>query len=580
MFVVTDPTKISHISLPESPIYKVVWKTDYEEQVFVNLISRGVFNLSELIESNGEYFSLWVNIENIPWKLSVYEVSADIILQSAIFYDWVDKCWIPEQDLKSPQNNWNSEPFATNNFRWNGWNYVMFDMESESNFLVEYTNPEQVLNIILEWVLWLYKQDPKIISDHFIDSEMAGSNFWKRVKEQCWKLLQLYKWESWEQLFYSQAKKAKFSWELTNLYNNFISNITLIHEIFQKDLDALPTFVALNKDRAKRELIALEERKKVITDFLNTWTDIEKVGITIDPSKTSYITLPDNAIHYMIHDPNITSDEFLPEEELEEHIEQSLIQAEESMFAGLVCQWILNFSQVIKQNEKYYSLFLDDTQLAEKLLYDEILADICLFQLLIEYTPEVWPPDRKMVFGDDSESKTHPISAHNCIVSQRGTYSIFDIDGIIWHKYNKNTLLRAFVDNIMYLIDCNYLDLNTLIAHGKGTSKSFTLRIINRVQEFLERYSDPMGKTLFFKQCKKSWVTETQKDSEEMYDTFISNLRLIHKTFTEDESCVLRYIVEDSDFLNEVQNFLQRYLQSGFSLEIERFKKILDQKWK
>ena len=307
-------------------------------------------------------------------------------------------------------------------------------------------------------------------------------------------------------------------------------------------------------------------------DIINTCKIIwDRTNKTIDPTKICYIWVPDTVVAYEIHSPNPETDS---PELLEDILEESMNKSQESMLAWFLCQWILNVSQVCKRGGSYFSLEIWDKNITELLSFDEIFADICLFQVLIEWSASE-PSDRRLGLTDDITSERSKISSHNCTISKRGTYSIFDVVTHIEQVYDRESLLQTFVENIMYLQDLNVLDTYRMIVHSIWISNKSIQRIINRVSLFLERYDNTAWKDLFYSQCIKSELFEDNREIDDAYTNFISNLKLILTTFSKDINCISRHMLRPS-FLEKIKTKLQTYLDSKFESDYKLAHQILE----
>lgn len=260
-----DPTKISHISLPIKDIYNITKSP--EEQMFVSLLSRPVFNVADVIREDWEFYSIWIDLNKVIWKLSIHEVIADILLQWVLFLKYADRCFIPGEDYHLGVS-WSPIPFNTNNFKTSEQNYYIFDLEGE--WLLEiFSNKEELLEVMLDEFLWMFWQDQCIIADQFLEKELTWKIFWVRILDRCKQLLEIYWFENGEKFFTLQVEKSKLDTNIDELYENFIKNVELISRIFEEDPEALDNYISHDKNRAKRELNALKERQVVLENLLN-----------------------------------------------------------------------------------------------------------------------------------------------------------------------------------------------------------------------------------------------------------------------------------------------------------------------
>ncbi len=113
----TDPTKISHISLPEKTPHYLL-KANIPIEMLIALVSRSVFNVCEIVENEeGDFVSLELPLEKIQTKLTFTEVTAEVALQHILFdKKYCDRSFMPDTDRQGKNDN---DTFtASVNMRW------------------------------------------------------------------------------------------------------------------------------------------------------------------------------------------------------------------------------------------------------------------------------------------------------------------------------------------------------------------------------------------------------------------------------------------------------------------------------
>lgn len=269
-----------------------------------------------------------------------------------------------------------------------------------------------------------------------------------------------------------------------------------------------------------------------------------------DPTKVSYLVPPEWQI-------NFKKSYIFEWQKFDPSIE---------ILISLICNWILNVSQVIMTDEyEVTSIPINPEKVEEKLSYQEVLADIVLYQLLS------WDYDRDILLSSNNIS-WNKICFHNCDISS-SSYSIFDICDF-WPEITEDEVFYLIFEIIRSLYDNDFLDNinffdeiflspeeNDFVSIWK---QGFFQRMLSKVDEFLERYDNEDWKKLFLRQKAKSLnfkntpsYIKKEKDiwfdeDLERYNNLIFSLKSIKSIISWDNirNKALEYLGSDIDFIN------------------------------
>lgn len=227
------------------------------------------------------------------------------------------------------------------------------------------------------------------------------------------------------------------------------------------------------------------------------------------------------------------------------------------ILVSLLVRWIVNISEIVRIKGKAYSLAQPLNMGHEKLWIEEILADICLIEVLTGNSG-----DRSIVpFSNDVRNQHgEHVTGNNCRVYHDGTYSVFDIDSLEFRKLWENDVLYEFYLALsrMYGVE-DMPQKSSFLLYYELPSEKFWNRVANRVKLFLERYDCEDGEKLFLRQIAhassdyRSVTPETLKklegkedvwftEDEELYKNFIYLLHSIYSIFSQNSYVLSEYI--------------------------------------
>jgi len=267
------------------------------------------------------------------------------------------------------------------------------------------------------------------------------------------------------------------------------------------------------------------EKFKLPQDVIDACREIwDKVCKASDPTKISHIWVP-NRRKYKLD-----------------------TKYEDEIIISLIFRWIINVCEVVQDWENNtFSIPINPEQVEERLEYNEIIADILLYQVLS------WCQDRKLIYQDDYRSDFwEHIWPHNCRIFPQGTYSIFDI---VWTfpKIPRNQVEAVFYYELRYLFwydDNESRSLQDFFDTDLAMAEKMKDRILKNARKLLERYEWEGGKKFFLTQCaqasfpynSKPWsfikgLSEKEDfwyDGElEIYDNLVFSLTNIITVFEE-----------------------------------------------
>jgi len=263
----------------------------------------------------------------------------------------------------------------------------------------------------------------------------------------------------------------------------------------------------------------------------------EEAFVTTDPTKVSYFQIPDW--------------------QFSQDKKSNWVWDRRAHFIYLACTWILNVAPHIKSWDSYHSLYLNPKNIEDVLLYEEILADIVLYQALIE-----WWSDRMLALANDYRSKLYPISCQNILLHPTGKYTIYDIEQLYeWTEYiSKQKVIPLILKHILSILNIQDYNVDDLFEMDLIDSK-FSNRITNRLACFLERYNDSKWKDLYREQIIYTGTDIEKQNIQKHYETFIWNMKTILDVFIDDPKCIQRYIVENKDFRKLRKTALENELE-------------------
>lgn len=270
-----------------------------------------------------------------------------------------------------------------------------------------------------------------------------------------------------------------------------------------------------------------------------------------DPTKVSYLVPPEWQI-------NFKKSYIFEWQKFDPSIE---------ILISLICNWILNVSQVVMTDEyEVTSIPINPEKVEEKLSYQEVLADIVLYQLLSEEY------DRDLLLSSEQVSWSK-IWFHNCNIFER-SYSIFDIYDF-WPKVYEKDVFKLIFEIIRSLYNNEFLDdielfNNIFISPEENDSISiwkhgFFERMLLKVNEFLERYDNEEWKTFFLRQVAKSlnfknMPSDFKEEKDiwydkdlERYNNLVFSLKNIKSviSWSDIKNKALEYLGSDIDFINK-----------------------------
>lgn len=262
---------------------------------------------------------------------------------------------------------------------------------------------------------------------------------------------------------------------------------------------------------------------------------------SVDPTQISYISLPPR-------------DEIF---KLEENYNDDTI-------ISLIFRWIINVCQIIEDSEgNAYSVPIRPENIREKLEFNEIIADIVLYQVIS------WCQDRKLTYQDDRRSDFwENIWPHNCRIFSQGTYSIFDI---LWDikAIPLHQIEARFYEDLKYIFSYESSEdrsLQDFVDFDAAMGDEMKDRILKNTTKLLDRYQWTEWKKLFHTQYAQAGTPYQQKawdfiknlsDKEDLwykhelqdYENLITTLTNIKIFFEENYETVfssLDFIKEDA----------------------------------
>ncbi|MDD3303015.1 MAG: hypothetical protein PHN31_05635 [Candidatus Gracilibacteria bacterium] len=278
-----------------------------------------------------------------------------------------------------------------------------------------------------------------------------------------------------------------------------------------------------------------------------------------DPTKATYLEEPNDQKNY----------------ELSFLVGERYFQSNQDVqyFTSLLCNGILNVSQIVVKGKNNISIPINIKQVQEKLSYQEILSDLVLYELITgEEDRSLLPVSGEKTLGS--------VGPHNCIIFREGNYSIFDIYDF-GKKIDENDVLRQIVYTIRNLYDNNYLDEidffdqlflspeeNPSVSIGK---QGFFQRMQSKIDEFLNRYDGEEGKKFFIIQKLHSCPEEEKDVIDERYEELIYTLKNVKKVISQDNirEKAIYYICTDyklikNDFLAHLSKTKELFRQILF----------------
>lgn len=242
---------------------------------------------------------------------------------------------------------------------------------------------------------------------------------------------------------------------------------------------------------------------------------------SFDPTKATYLEPPENQTNYELSS-TVWDTHFIWSQNVQH-------------FTSLLCHWILNVSQVLKKWQDNVSIPIREELIEEKLSFQEILADIVLYQLI------TWDWDRDLL-PMSWKNTWWKIQLHNCLIFNWWNYSIFDIYDYC-EIVEEDEVLRKIIHNIRLLHDNKYLDdpdfFDWLFLSPEendyiNTWKQwFFQRMQSKIEEFLVRYDWEEWKTFFIMQKQYSCPDEDMKSIIERYEELIYTLKNIKKVISQ-----------------------------------------------
>ncbi len=226
-------------------------------------------------------------------------------------------------------------------------------------------------------------------------------------------------------------------------------------------------------------------------------------------------------------------------------------------FVSHLCHWILNVSQALDVwYNKKISIPINPQNVEERLMFQQILADIVLYQLI------TWDNDRHITYDNDDRAKDwNVIKWHNCIIFREWTYSIFDIFDF-WSSLSKEKVLEEIIISVRDLLENYYMDDQDQRDH---IFLWFFDRMLVKVDMFLELYWWETWRKFFLRQVAHSRDPEPilhdiqGKDDIwydmdiERYEALIYTLNNIREVISIQniEEEILDYMYWDYDFLKK-----------------------------
>lgn len=259
---------------------------------------------------------------------------------------------------------------------------------------------------------------------------------------------------------------------------------------------------------------------------------------SFDPTKATYLKPPEDQTNYTI--PFTVWEKYFPWSQNVQH------------FTSLLCHWILNVSQVLKAWKDNVSIPIREELVEEKLSFQEILADMVLYQLI------TWDWDRNLL--PMSWKKTWwKIQLHNCLIFSSWSYSIFDINDFwdVVEVIKEGDVLKEIIHNIRLLYDNKHLDdpdfFNWLFLtpeeddYNSVWKQWFFQRMLAKIDEFLARYDWEEWKQFFIIQKQYSCPDESIEEINKRYELLIITLKNIKKIISQDNirEIALRHLSED-----------------------------------
>jgi len=269
-----------------------------------------------------------------------------------------------------------------------------------------------------------------------------------------------------------------------------------------------------------------------------------------DPTKATYLSPPDNQKNFEL--PCFDWERYFKHYQDTQH------------FTSLLCNWILNVSQIIKKWKSNISIPINEKLVSEKLSYQEIISDIVLYQLI------TWEQDRSILLKSDMKSMWE-IQSHNCLIFREWTYSIFDI-GDNGFKLEENEIFRQIVYSLRELYDNKYLDefnfYDCLFLSPEENNfiniwtQWFFQRMLSKVKEFLNRYDWEEWKDFFITQKKYSCPDEDNKKILDRYNNLIYTLKNIKKVISQDNIREKAIYEINTDYELVKEDFIQHLLKT------------------
>lgn len=252
-----DPSKISHLTLPTDRETFMLQKSWEPLEMLISLVSRNNLNVCELLhDKDGEVRSIELPLEKVKEKLSLTEISAEIVLQYTLFESWyMDRSLMPWVDFLYD----NDERFiAPVNMKYSEHSYSIFDLENSQWTFPQYKDEKDLIANIWQAMLCLYDRHidtPAVESDYrlFLEFWRVDSNFWEHLAKKSKELLDIYGTDEWKSFFLKQSQKTQVEkWD--ELYERFIRNVRLMYKIFSENADAIEDYILWDRKLAMKDM--------------------------------------------------------------------------------------------------------------------------------------------------------------------------------------------------------------------------------------------------------------------------------------------------------------------------------------